>query len=314
VQSPRHLILVPIIFGLSHLTASLYLLAIAKQNTYIPRLRLTKGAGRNIFRAAVPLGISSAMIQVYYHLDSVIIGLIRTSQELGYYSAAYKVILFLVAVADAFALALLPTLSRLAGTHGLDKLRSTLPHLLRLLTWLGLGLTIGIFCLARDVIAFLYGSVYLPGTTALTILSIMIFLVFASLSFSVLLLSIGREKRYAVAVSWGAATNLILNIILIPLYGITGAAIATVLSGVAVWFLFLWFVRDLKLSIPWFSLALRLTIPGALTVTALEMISDHVIVRAAGGALVYLLSSRLAGVWSFASLRTLARNLSQEPN
>ncbi len=44
----------------------------------------------------------------------------------------------------------------------------------------------------------------------------------------------GKQKEYAIAISFGAITNIILNFILIPKYSYIGAAFATLLSEVAV--------------------------------------------------------------------------------
>jgi O-antigen/teichoic acid export membrane protein len=49
-----------------------------------------------------------------------------------------------------------------------------------------------------------------------------------------LLIAWGENRSYLFVVSSGAAVNIVLNFVLIPLYGINGAAIATVCAEAAV--------------------------------------------------------------------------------
>jgi O-antigen/teichoic acid export membrane protein len=312
IRSPLDWAWAPALFVITYLAASLYLYAVARKAAVIPGLILRRDVSAAVIRSALPLGISAVMIQIYYSLDSIIIGILRTPQELGYYSAAYKIILFLLAIADTFGTVLLPTLSRITAEKDPERLRQTLPEIVNLLLLIGVPLTLGVMILAQETLAFLFGTGYLPGAAAMKILAVTIFAVFGNLPFGVLLLALHREKKYTLAVTAGAAVNLVLNLILIPPFGIVGAAAATLASELLVWATYLFFLRKDMIRIPWLKIYSRLAIPAVLMSCTLIMWHSHVLVKAVAGAAVFLVSARISGAWSIGRLRYLTEILKLE--
>lgn len=304
----------PILFCFSHLISSSYLASIAIRWRILPSLSSNLNRLKEIFILSVPLGISAAMIQIYYFLDTILLGILRSPKELGYYSAAYKIILFLLAVSEAFGTALLPTFSRLVEKSGIQKIHEILPEIVNLLLWLGIAMTVGTFILAEDVIIFLFGESFLMGAPAMMILSGTLFAVFGNLPFGILLLAMKREKKYTVAVSCAAGTNLVLNLILIPLFGIIGAAVATVLSELCVWAIYRRYLRDVLISIPYLSIILKLILPNCLLAVTLIYLPGHVVMQAVTGSVVYLLSTRIAGIWSIQRIKYLTQMMKTVSN
>ncbi len=309
IRSPSDWAWAPALFVIAYLAASLYLYAVARKDAIIPRLQLRRKTSAAVFRSALPLGISAVMIQIYYSLDSLILGILRTPQELGYYSAAYKIILFLLAIADTFGTVLLPTLSRITSERDPQRLGRTLPEIVNLLLLIGVPMTLGVMLLAQDTLAFLFGTCYLPGADAMKILAVTIFAVFGNLPFGVLLLALHREKKYTLSVTGGAAVNLVLNLILIPLFGIVGAAAATLASELIVWAAYLFYLRRDGIHIPWPTIFSRLAIPALLIGITLTSLQAHVIIRAIVGAVVFIVSARITGAWSVGRLRHLTEML-----
>jgi O-antigen/teichoic acid export membrane protein len=295
----------PTLSGVSWMLIAIFLLLMASRNHLVPSFSLNLSVMPQLARQAIPLGISAAMIQVYYYLDSLLLGVMRTTEELGYYSAAYKVILFLLAIADTLGTVLLPTLSRLSS-EGMDHLRAALREVVQLLLWVGVGFNVGVLCLARESLTFLFGESYLPGTTAMMILSGTLITVFGNLAFGITLIALKREKKYTIAVSFGALINLLLNLFMIPTLGIIGAAITTIASESMVWGCYLYFLRKDHLQLPWLNLIIRLLIAGSLMAVALLFIQGHVIFRAIIGTLVYFAASRLVGLWSLDWLKKVS--------
>jgi O-antigen/teichoic acid export membrane protein len=67
-----------------------------------------------------------------------------------------------------------------------------------------------------------------------TILLVNLFMIFVNVSLAHLLVAWNHHKKYLIVVSSGAIANIACNIMLIPTYGIIGAAIATVCAEVVV--------------------------------------------------------------------------------
>ena len=97
------------------------------------------------------------------------------------------------------------------------------------------------------MILIIYGSKFTESIPVLKSLSFNIFSCYLAGSFANPVNTWGYHKEYLYIVSGGALTNFIGNLIFIPIYGISAAAITTILSEVVVFILaFYWSVRFFK--------------------------------------------------------------------
>ena len=96
-----------------------------------------------------------------------------------------------------------------------------------------LPLVLLILLFATEIIRLLYGNDYAPGSTALIILSFGIAMNDFSGTAGNILVGSGHTKLNLVCEAIAAVMNILLNILLIPRYGITGAAVATSISYTA---------------------------------------------------------------------------------
>ncbi|MBA7651321.1 lipid II flippase MurJ [subsurface metagenome] len=111
-----------------------------------------------------------------------------------------------------------------------EKLETLISSSTRLLSTIALPLGVGGTLLARPIMGFLYGENFSPGIIGFQILIWSVVIIAIRCTYEQSFLACDQEKRYMYGVFWGAATNIILNLILIPLYDLKGAAIATVIS------------------------------------------------------------------------------------
>jgi O-antigen/teichoic acid export membrane protein len=182
---------------------------------------------RYVLHISIMVGVSSFMILIYYNLDSVILGFLRSSYEVGLYAAAYKIVLLLTTAPSVILASFFPFLSKDRKGKGYGViLRKYLTVMF--VTGVPVGF-IGYFA-ADWMVEFLFGSSFRLSSTPLRILLFNVSLVFVNMAFANPLLAWGEEKAYLKIVAGGAVTNLFFNVLLIPHYGIVGAAIATLLS------------------------------------------------------------------------------------
>ena len=104
---------------------------------------------------------------------------------------------------------------------------------------LGIPIVLGGLILGGELIPFLFGEQYLSSVLTFRILLLTILMGASAALIGNALISSGEQKVFAVYTTIGALTNVLLNVILIPRYGIVGAAIATILSQVLINSLFL---------------------------------------------------------------------------
>ena len=181
-----------------------------------------------LLRPALPIAASSFMIAVYYHLDQVMIGLMKGETEVGFYTAGYLLLAATLVPAQIINLVFFPSLSAAYGHPNEMRERATL--FARCMAALGFPVAVGGVVLAGPLLIAFAGDAYLPGIGAYTLLMVNAGLVYINMTFGQPLIAWNRQRVYFWAVGAGAVANVVLNALLIPSFGIEGAAAATVLS------------------------------------------------------------------------------------
>lgn len=192
-------------------------------------------AGRRLWRpltrVAVPLGIASVLISVYYQIDAVLLLRIAGAREAGVYGAAYRFLAPLQFLPAAVMSSFFPVLSALKQLDPV-RVRSLIQRCIELMAVISLpilGLTI---VLAGPIVRLLYGPQFARAAGLLPILMI----AFVSICFGTLagFLSplLDLNWRLALYSGMGAVANVILNLVLIPKFGAFGSAWATVATEV----------------------------------------------------------------------------------
>ncbi len=215
------------------------------------RFRFEPDRWKPLIRSALPIAASSFMIAVFYSFDQVMIGLIRSETEVGLYTAGYRLLIAALVPAQIIYLAFFPSLSASFGDA--ERMRHRAALFTRSMAAVGLPVAVGGAIHASPLLAAFAGSAYLPGAFAFALLMTNAGLVYINMAYGQPLIAWNRQKAYFGAVGAGAATNIVLNALLIPSFGLDGAAAATVLSELVVFFGVAYLhwkaVRDLYLSV-----------------------------------------------------------------
>ena len=124
-----------------------------------------------------------------------------------------------------------------------------LQRLYDLMTWLAIAIALPATLLANDIIRLLFGMQYQDATGVLQIHILAGIFVFLGVASSQYLIAENYTKILFLRTFIGVIVNVILNIILIPKYGISGAAIATVISQSVVVFSIILIPKTYKNSI-----------------------------------------------------------------
>ncbi|MEN3309582.1 MAG: hypothetical protein V7603_5784 [Micromonosporaceae bacterium] len=194
--------------------------------------RPARGESRRLVREALPLGLASVVSSAYFSIDMVLIGHLAPGQQVGDYAAAVKVLSILVAVPGIIMGAALPGLS-LAAADGqrLSLLVSRVWHLLAA-TALPACITVGMF--APLVIALLYGSAYGNAAVLLRVLVLAAVVSVVNNLLSGVLVALRRGPRMLLQNSVGLVGNVLLNISLVPVFGVVASAWATLATELVV--------------------------------------------------------------------------------
>jgi O-antigen/teichoic acid export membrane protein len=193
---------------------------------------------RTWIRSALPMVFLAGMGVLFAQADTVIVGALKGAQAVGLYSAADKgaewIIFVLVAQNAAFG----STAASLYAEGDRERLQRLTTRMGRMTLAAVLPVAVLLIGFGRSFLYFCYGPQFTQASKALAVLSVgqlaQVFMGPAAL----LLIMTGHEAHAAITVAGSAGTNIVLNLILVPRWGMDGAAIANASSVILLHVLF----------------------------------------------------------------------------
>jgi O-antigen/teichoic acid export membrane protein len=186
----------------------------------------------NLVKRAAPLGFSLIMLQVYWSMDAVLLGLLTNKAEVGQYAAAAKLPTVISGFIAIWVSAVYPHASQLF-TQDSDMLRRQLGSFASFSVVVALPLAAGSAILGTQVMTSLFGSAYRPAGLPFAILMAATAIVVVATNFTSLAMAADQERAFALSVTVASIINVLLNLLLIPHYGAVGAAISMVATELA---------------------------------------------------------------------------------
>jgi O-antigen/teichoic acid export membrane protein len=193
------------------------------------QLRVDLAFWRELQISALPFGLFLVVLNLCSYIDTVMLGVLRNDSETGVYNAAYRIYEGLAFVPPIISTVLNP---RLAKHYVHDHLRHLKLANAGLVVTVLLGVAVGalVFAFAGEAVTLLFGQSYMAATGVLQILVVGLVFVFPIWVLHAIVISINRERLLLGTAFVSLGANVVLNFILIPLYGMHGAAIATLAS------------------------------------------------------------------------------------
>ncbi len=196
-----------------------------------PKIEIDFGFWKPVLKEAWPFGFTSLSGQLYTYVDTVMISLMQGTLVVGWYSAAYRLILTLLFVPTAVNIAIFPVMSRLY-TSSKESLILLNERYFKYMLILGIPLGFGTTVLADKIILLIFGAEYTPSIIALQILIWTMVFTFIGASFVQLLQSINKQLILTKISFICLVFNVILNLILIPKYSYIGASVVTLITEI----------------------------------------------------------------------------------
>lgn len=163
-----------------------------------------------------------------YHVDVIMIELLGTSAQAGVYRAGLVLVQFLWFVPKSVQSVMIQSTSSLWADQNVERINEIASKVTRYTLLLTLLLAIGLGALASDFVPIYYGNadivlpvlILLPGTVGFAIARPILAITHAKGALTIVIIATGAA----------AVLNLVLNRMLIPQYGIAGAAVATTIG------------------------------------------------------------------------------------
>lgn len=187
----------------------------------------------------------SVATTIYTNLDSVMLGFMKGDAEVGIYTAAVKIRIILTSIVTSASVVLLPRASQYVEKGMMDDFYRILKKTMHfiLLTAIPMSLFFGLY--AKESILLLSGKEYIDAVLPMQIIMPTLILIgISNLTGIQMMIPLGMEKQVLISEIAGAIVDLILNFILIPDYGVAGAAIGTLIAEFVVLYIQLFSIRD----------------------------------------------------------------------
>lgn len=197
----------------------------------VPQLKGIKGNFRlnKLLDSSVPLFLVSAMYLVIQWTSTFALGIWGTKAEVGVFSVAFRTAMLISFVLIAVNSIAAPKFAALYSLGDMDALGKTARNSARLLTLMAAPV-LALFIIFPSRIMGVFGEDFRQGGMILAILAAGQFVNVSTGSVGYLLMMSGNERILRNNVAFAAAVNVALNALLVPRYGILGAAVATALS------------------------------------------------------------------------------------
>jgi O-antigen/teichoic acid export membrane protein len=279
------------------------------------KVQITKPLIKKLFLFALPVFIGGIGGMIIGYMDTLMIAAFRTLPEVGFYQAAQPIAYILWIFVGALTTVLFPMVSELWARRKRGLLGGALYFLIKFSFTLIIPAALVLIAFPDIIIRLLFGEGYLAGATALQILggTAIVYTLFAILTSA--MSGIGRPVVNTKVVGAMACLNLVGNSLLIPPYGIEGAAIATLCSFLlGVFILFHYAKKFVEFTIPTSSL-FKTLVGGILTLLLIFSLKFVIILPPWPEAFAVMVPSLLFyGAWILATkaitkddLRLIAR-------
>lgn len=243
---------------------------------------------RRHLRFSIPITLSTMAGMASSRVDRIIIGYFLGATAVGLYSMAYQISIAILIYVNPIRETFFPEFSSLFDAGDLDACGRYLREGIRWFLLIALPSAGGMYLIGSDVIAILTAGAGIPGAALMFLLALGMAANGIGKIYGVILKAAEETDRRAIYTGIGAVANVLLNLLVVPVFGIAGAATATLLTYLLMGGLL---ARRARVLVPTrFPLGsfLRATgATGAMVLIGLTVDIDHLLITIATSVVVY---------------------------
>lgn len=213
----------------SFLIAAGLLIAYKASGQSIMNWRFDLGRAKELLSESWPLILSGVAVSVYMKIDQIMLAEMTGVSEVGIYSAAARLSEGCYFIPMIIVTSVFPAVVK-SKTAGDELYNRLMQRLYDIMVWTALAVTVPVMLLAPQIISLFYGEAYIQASAILSIHILASVFVFLGVARNKWLVNEGLTRFSLLTSVAGAVLNVVVNLLLIPLYGGVGAAIATVVS------------------------------------------------------------------------------------
>ena len=205
----------------------------------LPRPRFDRGEQRGLLATALPVATALALGQIYFRLVIVLMSLISTAEQTGYFGGSLRAVEALIVIPVLVAGVALPLLTA-AARDDLPRLRYAIKGLSEGAVIAGVLVVLVTFRAAEPVMSLLGGAQFEPAGDVLRIQVFALLFIALYQIWTVALIALGAQRQLILANALGLLGIAVFAAILVPRFGAEGGAAATVLGDAVLAALIYW--------------------------------------------------------------------------
>ncbi|MBU3073205.1 flippase [Clostridium estertheticum] len=225
--------IVPIASAISSIISNIYLIYIyKKKEKYKINFVVDFKQYKELIINAWPFFFSGVFATINCNIDTLMLGFMKGNFEVGLYNSVYKLVNVLTLFVSFIFVPLYPVFIEYYNDKKFDEMSRLIKKVRKLMYIIAIPTLVVAFTVNQETIRTLYGNNYIGASTAFTILISYVAIFFIRELYGYELTAWGLQKKYMNIVLISSMFNIISNLIVIPRYGVNGAAINTLISEI----------------------------------------------------------------------------------
>ena len=189
--------------------------------------------------------VSGLMVAVYNSTDKFMLKLMISGAEVAYYTTAVTLANLSPILLNAIIESLTPGILKSFNKDKKEFEEKNI-RLYSIVFYISLFVSIFVCLFSKPIILLLYGNSYYSAVPVLSILTWYVMFSYLGVARNTWIISMNKQNKLTYIYFLCAILNIILNYLLIPLYGASGAAFASLITQFSTVFIFPLFIREIR--------------------------------------------------------------------
>lgn len=229
--------------SIDYLVVAIILLIVYKKRNG-PRFSCSMRKAKELFKSSYHFILAGLMVSIYGSTDKFMLKQLLNEAEVGYYSTAVSLCNTWVFLLTAIIDSLYPVILQSFNNKELFERKNK--QLYSIVFYISVSVSIMFSVLATPVVRILYGKAYIAAAAPLRIITWYTAFSYLGVARNAWIVSYNKQNYLKYLYIGAAITNVVLNVIMIPLWGASGAAFASLLTQISTILVFPALIKDLR--------------------------------------------------------------------
>lgn len=229
--------------SIDYMVVAVVLLVMYKKHNG-PQFKCSVRKAKELFSNSYHFILAGLMVSIYGSTDKFMLKQMLNESEVGFYSTAVSLCNTWVFLLTAIIDSLYPVILQSFDNKKLFERKNK--QLYAIVFYVSVGVSLLFSLLASPIVSILYGDAYAPAAVPLRIITWYTAFSYLGVARNAWVVSYSKQNYLKYLYIGATITNVLLNAIMIPLWGASGAALASLLTQISTILLFPAVIKDLQ--------------------------------------------------------------------